>query len=86
MKNVVYLIMDKGTGEMLDLAKRYFQKEISFHSFFPARYLAENFRNRDLSDRHGEQYKIVEGEIVEFLNNQLTVAYEEELEESNFRF
>jgi hypothetical protein len=86
-KNVAYMIVEKDTNRILDSeARRLVEKEVTFHSLFPARYVAENFRNRDLSDRQGNYYKIVEVEIVEFVNNQLTIACEEYEEEFNAPF
>jgi hypothetical protein len=75
-KNVVFMIGEKRTGRIFEAGRDAFVDEITFKSFLPERWVAENFRNRELGDRHGEHYVIIEAEVVEFINNQLTVAYE----------
>lgn len=76
-QNVVYLLGEKCNGKIFDINKQYFKNEIDFASFFPARYVAENFRNREMGDKYGEYYVVVECEVLDFSSNQLTVAYEE---------
>jgi NifB/MoaA-like Fe-S oxidoreductase len=83
-QNVVYMIGDKRDGRILDLKQHYFKDEIDFSCFFPSRSLAEGFRTREMGDRYGEDYAVVEGEIVKFVDNELTVAFENFLDSPPF--
>jgi hypothetical protein len=75
--NIVYMIGDKNNGNILDCSRHCLVEEITFSSFFPSKEIATNYRKREMGDSQGRYYTIVEGEIVEFVNNQLTVAYED---------
>jgi hypothetical protein len=75
--NVIYMICEMETGRILDCKRHALINEISFSSIFPSKEMASNYRKREMGDSQGEYFTIVEGEIVEFHNNQLTVAYEE---------
>lgn len=74
-ENIVFMIGSKKNGSVFNPNVVEFTEEITFGCFYPSRFLA----NDDYAKIFGrdENLKVVETEIVEFKDGQLTISFED---------
>lgn len=80
MDNTVWMIGDKNSGRIFNSNKCNFLKEITFGSFFPSKFDCQNVFDCIIGESNIGRYLVVEGEVIEFKDDQLTVAYDNFLE------
>lgn len=76
MDNTVWMIGEKNSGRIFNSNKCNFLKEITFGSFFPSKFDCQSVFDCIIGDSNSNRYLVVEVEVVEFKDNQLTVAYD----------
>jgi hypothetical protein len=77
------MLGSKINGRVFDAKSSRFVEKITFSSFYPSRLDAQEFLDNAFDGGDGSII-IVEGEVVEFKDGQLTVAYETFLESAPF--
>lgn len=80
MDNVIYMVGDKSTGKFFNAKDSRYYDRITFSMFFPSKLDCETV----LMNIDNSNFIMVKGEVIEFKDNELTVAYENFSESSPF--
>lgn len=76
MDNVVYIIGNKRTGKFWNAKNGNYYDKITFSTMFPSKLDCETI----LSNFDDSSHVMIEGEVIEFKDGELTVAFENFIE------